>query len=75
MHGVLSRGAHYRVTSGVCFYIPGYVYIPFADIGYVKVRLNNDKNVEKNNLSSSFIWAWETSFSRPKSVMVCIFSM
>jgi hypothetical protein len=25
-----------RVTSGVCIYIPGYVYIPFADIWYVK---------------------------------------
>lgn len=25
-----------RVTSGVCIYIPGYVYIPFPEIGYVK---------------------------------------
>ena len=26
----------YRVPSGVCIYIPGYVYIPFPEIGYVK---------------------------------------
>ena len=25
-----------RVPSGVCIYIPGYVYIPFPEIGYVK---------------------------------------
>ena len=25
-----------RVPSGVCIYIPGYVYIPFSEIGYVK---------------------------------------
>ena len=27
---------YYRVPSGVCIYIPGYVYIPFPEIGYVK---------------------------------------
>ena len=29
---------HYilRVPSWVCIYIPGYVYIPFPEIGYVK---------------------------------------
>ena len=26
----------YRVPSGVCIYIPGCVYIPFSEIGYVK---------------------------------------
>ena len=31
------------VTSGVCIYIPGYVYIPFADIGYVKGMLFSQK--------------------------------
>ena len=28
--------ANGRVPSGVCIYIPGYVYIPFSEIGYVK---------------------------------------
>ena len=31
----LPLGFH-RVPSGVCIYIPGYVYIPFSEIGYVK---------------------------------------
>ena len=26
----------HKVPSGVCIYIPGYVYIPFPEIGYVK---------------------------------------
>ena len=26
----------HRVPSGICIYIPGYVYIPFPEIGYVK---------------------------------------
>ena len=32
----LMNGAIGRVPSGVCIYIPGYVYIPFSEIGYVK---------------------------------------
>ena len=32
--GSLAAGC--RVPSGVCIYIPGYVYIPFPEIGYVK---------------------------------------
>ena len=30
------KGVKSRVTSGVCIYIPRYVYIPFSEIRYVK---------------------------------------
>ena len=30
------KNGDFRVPSGVCIYIPGYVYIPFPEIGYVK---------------------------------------
>ena len=35
-HGGMTIQDIFRVPSGVCIYLPGYVYIPFLEIGYVK---------------------------------------